>query len=77
MKKINKKIYLKKIDQINGIDIWEVNGNKIRSELDIEFVNFGHTSIFPYIPKKASKLEWQARHDKDVLQKQLKEVGWC
>lgn len=60
MRKIDKKIYVKKVDKINETDIWIVDGKKIRSELDIEFVNFGHHFIFPYIPRSEFWLDKEA-----------------
>ncbi|MBL7156070.1 MAG: hypothetical protein ISS87_00505, partial [Candidatus Pacebacteria bacterium] len=46
--------------QQGKIKIWLVDGNKIRSESDIEFTNFGHHFTFPYIPKYEFWLDKEA-----------------
>lgn len=43
--------YLRKISKIGKITIWEVDGEYIRDEMDIEFTNFGQHFRFSYIPK--------------------------
>lgn len=57
---INKDIYIKKLGQQGKIKIWLVDGNKIRSQLDIEFTNFGHNFTFSYIPKYEFWLDKEA-----------------
>lgn len=47
----NKKFYIKKISSRGRITIWLVDGNKIRSELNIEFTNCGHHFDFSFIPE--------------------------
>lgn len=46
-----KKFYLKKIGERGRFSIWEVDGAKIRGELNAEFSNFGQHFRFPFIPK--------------------------
>jgi len=58
MKKKN--FYLKKISKRGKIDIWIVDGNKIRSNLDKEFTNFGHHFLFKYIPEYEFWLDKEA-----------------
>ena len=50
--KVNVLIYDKRIKLIRTMEIWQVHGPYIRSNLDIEFTNMGHHYIFPkLIPK--------------------------
>jgi hypothetical protein len=46
-----KKAYIKKISEIHGFNVWIVNGEYIRDELDEEFTNFGGNYNFKFIPK--------------------------
>jgi len=48
---IDKDIYIKKIGRRGHIDIWLVDGTKIRRDLDKEFTNFGHHYFFEFIPE--------------------------
>ncbi|OGZ35226.1 MAG: hypothetical protein A2V60_00140 [Candidatus Portnoybacteria bacterium RIFCSPHIGHO2_01_FULL_39_19] len=48
---IDKDIYIKKIGIRGHIDIWLVDGTKIRRDLDEEFTNFGHHYFFEFIPE--------------------------
>lgn len=48
---IDKSVYLKKIGRRGKIDIWIVDGEKIRSTIDREFTNFGQHFRFPEIPE--------------------------
>jgi hypothetical protein len=48
---IDKDIYIKKIGKRGHIDIWLVDGVKIRRDLDEEFTNFGHHYFFDFIPE--------------------------
>jgi len=56
-----KKIYLKKLGQRGGIDIWRVDGSLIRKELDREFTNFGQHYRFPFIPEDEFWLDKEAK----------------
>jgi hypothetical protein len=44
------KPYLKKIEQIESIAVWVVNGQYVRQNLDEEFTNFGQHYRFHFIP---------------------------
>jgi hypothetical protein len=45
-----KKPYLKKLDEIDGITVWVVDGRYVRKNLDEEFTNFGQHYRFRFIP---------------------------
>ncbi len=47
-----KQPYLKKIGMFSGFDVWIVNGEHVRENLDREFTNFGHHLSYDIIPKK-------------------------
>lgn len=51
-KKGLKKHYLKKDSKKFGFEIWVVDGNYIRKNMDKEFTNFGQNYRFKFIPKK-------------------------
>lgn len=55
--------YLKKISKIGKINVWEVDGEKIRDELDIEFTNFGQHFRFSYIPEYEFWLDRESSPD--------------
>lgn len=42
--------YIKKIDQRGSIEIWLVDGEFIRKNIDIEFTNFGHHFVNNFVP---------------------------
>lgn len=44
------KPYLRKMEPVNGFDVWEVDGNYIRNNIDREFTNFGEHYRFSFIP---------------------------
>src|SRR3989338_6290409 len=46
-----KKPYIKKYGVFSGFDVWIVDGNYIRTNIDIEFTNAGQHYRFKYIPK--------------------------
>lgn len=48
---MNKKPYLKKIMNISGFNVWEVDGDYIRTNIDEEFTNYGQHYLFKFIPK--------------------------
>lgn len=54
------KIYIKKYKTINGIDIWFVDGNYVRTNLSEEFTNTGHHYRFKFIPKNEYWLDNEA-----------------
>lgn len=46
------KPYIKKIESIEGFDVWIVDGKYIRGNLEPEFTNFAHPLLFKCIPEK-------------------------
>lgn len=44
--------YLEKHSTVEGFDVWIVDGNHIRTTLDIDFPNFGQHYRFEFIPEK-------------------------
>ena len=46
-----KKPYIKKVGNFSGFDVWIVDGNYIRLNLDDEFSNCGQPLDFKIIPK--------------------------
>jgi len=51
MKSDVKQFHKKLIEKYGDLEIWEIDGEKLRSEKDIEFTNFGLWPDFDYIPK--------------------------
>ncbi|RFT15113.1 MAG: hypothetical protein OP8BY_0577 [Candidatus Saccharicenans subterraneus] len=49
--KMLKKPYVRKLDQIEDISVWIVDGNYVRKNLDEEFTNFGQHYRFRFIPR--------------------------
>lgn len=49
--KVSDKPYIKKLDEIDDIIVWEVDGKHIRDNINREFTNFGQHFRFPFIPK--------------------------
>lgn len=43
-------VYVRKIGTQNGMDIWIVDGDKIRSFIDIDFTTGGHGVRYLYVP---------------------------
>lgn len=46
-----KKPYLQKIKTVDRFTVWEVDGNYIRDNIDLQFNNFGEHNRFKFIPK--------------------------
>lgn len=46
-----KKPYIRKYCEVDGISVWIVDGNYVRTNLDEEFTNFGQRYQFKFIPK--------------------------
>jgi hypothetical protein len=46
------KPYLKLLERVEGFDVWIVNGEYVRENLDEEFTNFGQHLNFRYIPAR-------------------------
>lgn len=57
----NKDIYIKKIGQRGKIEIWIVDGEKVRTALDEEFTNFGEHYCYPVIPEYEFWLDREAK----------------
>lgn len=58
---INKKeIYIKKIGKRGKIDVWVVDGKKIRDKINAEFTNFGQHFRFPFVPEYEFWLDREA-----------------
>src|SRR5438105_15511378 len=55
--------YLKKLDQRGPLGVWLVNGSYIRTQLDIEFDNYGQHTDFDFIPKNELWLDQEANPD--------------
>lgn len=110
------KIHLKLLKKLKAkLSVWLVDGRLVRSIFHIEFTEGGHDQVYDFVPinevwidndivaderpyvilhelyerdlmakgltyngahRKASRLEWQSRHDEQKLQENLKLVGW-
>lgn len=46
------KPYVKKFSRVSDFDVWIVDGNFVRDNIDEEFTNFGQHFQFKFIPKK-------------------------
>lgn len=46
-----KKPYIKKFGTISGFDVWIVDGEYIRNNIDVDFVNYGQHYHYKFIPK--------------------------
>ncbi len=46
------KPYIKKFSEINGFNVWIVDGYHIRQNIDINFNGFGQHYRFPFIPER-------------------------
>ena len=55
-----KNFYLKKIGQRGEIDVWMVDGAKIRKKIEKDFTNFGQHFRFPFIPLNEFWLDKEA-----------------
>src|ERR1041384_5256822 len=67
--------YLEKIDQRGPLGVWLVNGSYIRTQLDIEFDNYGQHSDFDFIPQNELWLDQETKPDeqKFFIQRMLVE----
>lgn len=110
------KIHLKLMKKLNNkLSVWLVDGRLVRSVFNIEFTEGGHDQVYNFVPvnevwidndiiveerpyvilhelyerglmtdglpykqahRRASRIEWQSRHDEQKLQENLKIVGW-
>lgn len=55
--------HLKLIEKYGDLEVWEIDGAKLRAEKDIEFTNFGLYPDFDYIPKNELWLDREAHPD--------------
>ena len=55
--------YVRKVDEIGGLQIWVVDGIYIRTHMDEEFTNFGQHYSFPFIPQPELWIDQEANHD--------------
>src|SRR3990167_8002657 len=46
-----KQFHKKLVEKYGDLEVWEIDGEKLRAEKDIEFTNFGLWPDFDYIPK--------------------------
>ncbi len=58
-----KQFHKKLVDKYGDLEIWEVDGEKIREKLDIEFPNFAMWPDFDYIPKNELWLDGEKDPD--------------
>ena len=64
--------HLKLIADYGPCQVWEIDGEQLRGELDIEFTNFGMYPDFDYIPKN----EFLCHHHLDKISFELKKLGY-
>lgn len=57
------KYHLKLIKDLGAVQIWEIDGAKLRAEKDIEFSNFGMYPDFDYIPQNELWLDHECHPD--------------
>jgi hypothetical protein len=53
--------YVEKVAELEGVQVWVVDGMYVRGHLDEEFTNFGQHYRFPFIPEK----EFWIDHEKN------------
>jgi hypothetical protein len=56
-------VYIQKIKEISGFTVWQVDGNYIRNNVEIEFTNFGHHLDFSFIPEKELWIDFEGSPD--------------
>jgi hypothetical protein len=55
--------YIQKLDSVDQLEVWVVDGAYIRGHLDEEFTNFGQHYRYPYIPEHELWLDQEAQSD--------------
>jgi len=55
--------HIRKLEDFGEVTTWEINGEKLRAEKDIEFTNFGIYPDFDYIPKNELWMDKEAHPD--------------
>ncbi len=63
MKGSIKPAYIEKVEDVENIQVWIVDGAYIRGHIDEEFTNFGQHYRFPYIPLNEFWIDREAEHD--------------
>jgi hypothetical protein len=63
MKPSIKPAYIEKVEDIENIHVWIVDGAYVRGHVDEEFTNFGQHYRFPYIPLNEFWIDREAEHD--------------
>jgi hypothetical protein len=53
-------LYLKRLERIDGVEVWRVDGHLIRDRVDIEFTNGHHHFTRPFIPRSEIWLDREA-----------------
>lgn len=61
------KMYIKMLETIGNINVWEVDGAYIRAEVDPDFTNFGQHYRFNFIPKNEFWLDKEKRPDERIF----------
>lgn len=59
--------YVEKVVDLEGIQVWVVDGMYIRGHLDEEFTNFGQHYCFPFIPEN----EFWIDHEKNPQERRF------
>ena len=57
------KPYLREVGRRDNLSVWLVDGAYVRSNIDIEFTNFGQHYVFKFIPENELWLDEEAQHD--------------
>jgi uncharacterized membrane protein (UPF0127 family) len=70
-------IHLIRLKQINGFDVWVVDGGKIRNKIDIDFTTGGNPGRYKYIPENEIWIDNSVKPNelKDVILHELTECG--
>jgi hypothetical protein len=55
--------HIQRIEDINGLQVWIVDGTYIRGRIDEEFTNFGQHYRFSYIPTNELWIDQEAKPD--------------
>ncbi len=58
-----KPVYIEKVDERGNLQVWIVDGNYIRSNIDEEFTNFGQHYRYSYIPVNELWIGREAERD--------------
>lgn len=53
--------YLHRLDRLDGLEVWRVDGHFIRDHLDVEFTNGAHHFVRRYVPPGELWLDREAR----------------